>query len=100
MADNVLFRLRCGHRVCSRWLDHEQQAWQVAVERDLASNDRHGNLYPSPLVWVEKGRRRYAKRRTVPMTEELDGSRLSDKHWNPLIARDAPAVDPWSQLRW
>ena len=100
MPDQIFFRLRCGHRVWSRWLEHEHEAWQVAVDRGLASNDRRGNLYPGPLVWVEKGRRRYARRRTEPMTAELDGSPLPDKHWNPLIPRPEPKTYAWWQMPW
>lgn len=87
MAGTVFFRLRCGHRVWSRWLEEEEQVFAGAIERQLASRDRLGRVSFGPLVWIEKGYRRYAKRRTVPMTVELDGKPLSPRYVNPLPPR-------------
>jgi hypothetical protein len=85
MAGTIFFRLRCGHRVWSPWLNYEDQAWKVALEKGLASEDpKRGRVFPGPLVWIEKGYRPYAKRRTVPMTLELDGKPLALRHRNPM----------------
>jgi hypothetical protein len=100
MAGQTLYRLRCGHRIYSRWLDHEHEAWKVALDRDLAGTDRARRIYPKPLVWVEKGHRRYAKRRIVPMTEELDGKALPAKFRNPLAPPGTYAENPPQPAEW
>jgi hypothetical protein len=84
MVGTVLFRLRCGHRVWSRWLDAEEQVIDVAIDHRLASKDRLGRVSFGPLVWIEKGHRAYAKRRTVPLAAELNGKPLSPRYRNPL----------------
>lgn len=86
MAEQVLYRLRCGRRVWSRWLDDEQNAWRIAVQVGLASVDSNGRRYSGPLVWIEKGLRRRPKTRTIPMTAELDGKPLRPIHRNPLAS--------------
>lgn len=83
MAGRVFFRLRCGDRVWSSWLAEERDAWDVAVAEGLATRDAR-RTYPAPLVWIEKGHRKYAKSRTVPMTAELDGQPLKAGYRNPL----------------
>lgn len=92
MAINVFYRLRCGRRVWSPWLDYEDQAWKIALEKGLASEDpRRGRLFPGPLVWIEKGYRPYAKARTIPMTEELDGKPLRLINRDPFAVQEGPA---------
>lgn len=58
--------------------------WDAAVKKGLASKDARGRVRFGPLVWIEKGHRPYAKRRTVPMTAELSGKALSPRYRNPL----------------
>jgi hypothetical protein len=87
MAGIILFRLRCGHRIWSPWLDCEDQAWKMALDSGLASEDVRGRVFPGPLMWIEKGYRRYAKRRIAPLTAELDGKPLSPRYVNPLPPR-------------
>ncbi len=83
MALGTFYRLRCGHRVWSPWLDSEDKAWSAAVDVGLASR-RKGRVFPGPLVWIEKGYRQYAKRRTEPMAVELDGQPLERRFHNPM----------------
>ncbi len=87
MAGSILYRLRCGRRVWSRWCESEDRVWKRALELGLAVEET-GRLYPGPLVWIEKGARRYARSRTIPMTAELDGRPLRPINRDPFAPRD------------
>lgn len=81
------YRVMCGRKAHSRWLESQQLAWNAAVKKGLASFDRSGRFYPGPLVWIEIGRRDRPKARTVPMHDGLAGRPL------PLLNRPTLPMD-------
>lgn len=79
----LVYRVRCGQKIWTRWLDSEARAWRAAIDHDLAYADPvNGRIYPGPLVWVEIGQRRYPHSRTIPLRQ--------DEHGKPLRALNMP----------
>lgn len=60
-----VFRLRCGNRKHSYWLESNAELRRIAVAKGLASVDDKGRLFTGPLVWIEEGER--SGRKTVPL---------------------------------
>lgn len=63
----TFYRVMCGRKAHSHWLDSEQQAFKAAIAKRLASIDRRGAIFLGPLVWIQPGRRSRSKARTVPL---------------------------------
>lgn len=59
------YRLWCGSKRYTHWLDDEKQIWRIAIREGLAFEDRNGDAGLGPLTWIEVGERKYPRWRTV-----------------------------------
>lgn len=62
-----VYRLWCGSRCHSEWLDSPEAVWELAFEKGLAfrnlNGDGGGGL--GPLTWIERGTRASPRSRVV-----------------------------------
>ncbi len=58
-----LYRLRCGKRRYSRWLEDLKEIRRIALREGLAYGDERSTGL-GPLTWIEYGERSRAKART------------------------------------
>lgn len=63
------YRVMCGSKAHSHWLESEDQALKAAIANQLASTDHIGKVYLGPLVWIEVGHRASRKARTLPVQD-------------------------------
>lgn len=71
------FRVRCGRKVWSPWLDDEAEAWWRAHHLGLGRYDhKRRRFFAGPLMWIEVGERAYAGRRTIPLRVDRQGRPL------------------------
>lgn len=77
------FRLWCGRKRYTPWLDDEREVWRIAVRKGLAYEDADGNAGLGPLTWIEVGERKYPRAKTVTISRrgypwQLPSVRLAD----------------------
>ena len=65
-----VYRLWCGHKRHSPWLEDEAEIWRIAIRKGLAYEDRHGNAGLGPLTWIEIGDRRYTRSKTLAINKK------------------------------
>ena len=62
----IFYRLRCGDKIYGPWHAGQVDAFSAGLPHKVTFKD--GNrIHLGPLAWIEKGQRRYAKSRTVPL---------------------------------
>lgn len=94
-----LYRLWCGQKRHSHWLDSREALIRTAVAKGLAFDDGQGNVSLGPLTWVEHGERARAKGRTISLGRGgLLGPHRSTRKVVPLpaagCARDGAPGSP------
>jgi len=62
----TFFRPVCGLKRYGPWSSNSLDAFKVAERHGLAYSDGR-QICLGPLTWIEKGQRRYARSRTVPI---------------------------------
>lgn len=62
-----LYRLWCGRKRHSHWLESREALIRAAVAKGLAFDDGQGNVSLGPLTWIEYGERARAKVRTISL---------------------------------
>ena len=63
------YRLWCGQKCWSGWLPSRTEAMRAGVPIGVIYEDDRG-MWLGPLAWIEVGKRRYARSRTVSLGPE------------------------------
>ncbi|MCP5380687.1 MAG: hypothetical protein AB7G24_00255 [Novosphingobium sp.] len=61
------YRLWCGQKRYSNWLESEDAIWRLALRHGLAYGESDKGAGLGPLTWIEIGERKYARSKTVPV---------------------------------
>lgn len=62
----IFYRPVCGRKRYGPWRRTSLEAFKVAAHHGLAYSDGR-QICLGPLTWIEKGQRRYARSRTIPV---------------------------------